>query len=141
MILGTAQPKQLWHDRPIARSAVFVFDRENWCYVFGSAAEAEGNLEAADVEADEYVALDQDGRVFQLEAKGIDIRFRPTEVRDPQQLRDRLARFTREWKIESESDHVIDIGNAILEAAWEDRWPKRPRWLARRMHGSEPPRL
>lgn len=121
---------------------MFVFDRENWCYVFGSVAEAEGNLEAADVEADEYVALDQDGRVFEAEAaEGIDIHFRPTDVWDPQQLLDRLARFTHKWEIECDSDDLIEIGNAILEAAWEDRWPKRPRWLARRMHRSQPPRL
>ena len=139
--LATAQPKRLWHDHAIARSAVFVFDRENWCYVFPSVAEAEGNLEAADVEADEYVALDQDGRLFEAEVEGIDIHLRPTELRDPQQLRDRLTRFTLEWEIECESDDLIDIGNAILEAAWDDRWPKRPRWLARRIHGSKPPRL
>lgn len=118
-----------------------MFDRENWCYVFESVADAEGNLEVADVEADEYVVLDQDGRVYEADAEGIDIRIRPTELHDAEQLRERLTRFTREWKIESESDDVIEIGNAVREAAWEDRWPKRPSWLARRMHGDRPPRL
>jgi len=35
----------------------------------------------------------------------------------------------------------LDIGNAILKAEWEQRWPKRPRWLATRLQGEVPPTL
>jgi hypothetical protein len=36
---------------------------------------------------------------------------------------------------------VIEIGNAILEADWQSRWPKRPRWLSARLHGDAPRKL
>jgi hypothetical protein len=46
--------------------ALFVFDRDNWCSVFQGPEQAAGDLEAADVEADEYVAFDERGTVFRL---------------------------------------------------------------------------
>src|SRR4051812_12432463 len=34
------------------------------------------------------------------------------------------------------SDEPLAVdANAVLRAEWEARWPKRPRWLARRLHG------
>jgi hypothetical protein len=125
----------------MARRALFVFDRENWCYVFPNVAEAAGQLEANDVEADECVVFDQDGTVFAIWAEGLDVRLRPTDERDQAQLQERLGRFLDKWHITCASEDVIDIGNAILEADWETRWPKRPRWLATRLHGDAPPTL
>jgi hypothetical protein len=125
----------------MGRRALFVFDRGNWCSVFPDVAEAGGQLEVNDVEADEYVVFDQDGTVFAIWAEGMHVRLRPTDARDPAQLRERLDRFLDECHITCASDDVIDIGNAILEAEWETRWPKRPRWLASRLHGDAPPTL
>jgi hypothetical protein len=125
----------------MAGRALFVFDRENWCYVFPDVAEATGQLEANDVEAGEYVVFDQDGTVFEIWAEGLDVRLRPTDERDLTQLQERLGRFADERHIKRASEDVIDIGNAILEAEWESRWPKRPRWLATRVHGGAPPTL
>jgi hypothetical protein len=122
-------------------AALFVFDRDNWCSVFPDASAAAAELETNDVEADEYVAFDQDGAVFALWVEGVDVRLRPTGVRDPVELRERLARFLREQRIECASEDAVDIGNAILAAAWDSRWPKRPRWLTTRLHGDSPPRL
>ena len=121
--------------------ALFVFDRDNWCYVFPSVEDTENGLEANDVDADEYVVLDQDGTVFESSLEGLDVRLRATDVRDPALLQDRLSIFMQELRIKCTSEDVIDIGNAILRAAWEDRWPRRPRWLARHLHGNEPPTL
>jgi hypothetical protein len=125
----------------MARRALFVFDRENWCSVFPDVGEATGQLEANDVEAGECVVFDHDGTVFEICAEGFDVRLRPTDERDLAQLRERLARFLDEWQIDCASEDVIDIGTAILRAEWERRWPKRPRWLATRLHGDAPPKL
>jgi hypothetical protein len=126
---------------PMARRALFVFDRENWCYVFSDVTEVSGQLETNDVEADEYVVFDQVGTVFEIWAEGVDVRLRPTDKRDRAQLHERLARFRDKSHVKCASEDVIDIGNAILEAEWESRWPKRPRWLATRLHGDAPPTL
>jgi len=125
----------------VARHAIFAFDQENWCSVFIDVGEASGRLEANDVDAGEYVVFDQDGTVFETWTDGPYVHLRPTDEHDPAQLRARLRRFLDEQHIECASDDVIDIAGAILEADWEDRWPKRPRWLARRLHGDAPPRL
>ena len=125
----------------MARRALFVFDRENWCSVFSDVAEAAGQLEVNDVEADEYVVFDQGGTVFETWAEGLHVRLRPTEARDLAQLKTRLGLFLDKWHIRCASEDVMDVGNAILEAAWESRWPKRPRWLATRLHGDAAPTL
>ena len=124
----------------MARRALFVFDRKNRCYVFPD-AEAAGRLEVNDVEADEYVVFDQDGRVFEISAEALDVRLRPTDERDPAQLQERLSPFLDKWNITCASEDVVDIGNAILVADWESRWPKRPRWLATRRTGQVPKRV
>ena len=125
----------------MSRRALFVFDRENCCSVFPDIAEATGQLEANDVETGEYVVFDQDGTVFEIWAEGLDVRVRATDERDVAQLHQRLGRFIDEQHIEGASEDVMDVANAILEADWESRWPKRPRWLATRLHGDAPPTL
>jgi hypothetical protein len=125
----------------MARRALFVFDRENECSVFSDVAEATGQLEANDVEADEYVVFDQAGTVFEIWAEGLHVRLRPTGERDLAQLQGRLSLFLHRRHIRCASEDAMDIGNAILEAAWESRWPRRPRWLATRLHGDAPPTL
>jgi hypothetical protein len=121
--------------------AVFVFDRENWCYVFPGPDEAALELEVNDVNADEYVAFDEHGTVFRLWADGQDVRLSATDSHDKEQLRQRLAAFVMKRQIELRSDDLIEIGNAILREDWNSRWPKRPRWLAHRLHGNAPPSL
>jgi hypothetical protein len=125
----------------MARRALFVFDRDNECSVFPDVAETAGQLEANDVQAGEYVVFDQDGTVLEIWADGLHVRLRPTDERDPAQLQERLGRFLDERHVNCASEDVMDIGNAILEADWESRWPKRPRWLATRLHGDAPPTL
>jgi hypothetical protein len=125
----------------VTHRALFVFDQDNWCSVFADADDAAGQLETNDVDVGEYVAFDQHGTVYELWTQGLHVRLRPTDERDVAELRQRLRRFLAQRHIECASCDVADIGNAILEAEWEDRWPKRPRWLARRLHGDGPPRL
>ena len=125
----------------MAGRALFVFDTDNCCSVFSNVAEAAGQLEVADVEVGEYVVFDQDGRVCEIWAEGLDVRLRPTDKRDLPQLQERLRRFLDECHITCASEDMTDIGNAILAADWGSRWPKRPRWLATRLHGDAPPTL
>jgi hypothetical protein len=122
----------------MAHHALFVFDQDNWCSVFADADDAAGQLETNDVDAGEYVVFDQDGTVYNLWTEGPHVRVRATDERDVAELRARLRRVVEERRIKCGSDDVRDIGNAILEADWEDRWPKRPRWLASRLHGDAP---
>jgi hypothetical protein len=124
----------------MAPRALFVFDRENECSVFADVDEASGDLEANDVEADEYVVFDQDGTVFEIWAEGLDVRLRAVDERDLAQLQDRV-RLYRHRRHPCASEDVMDIANAIRQESWENRWPKRPRWLAARLHGDAPPTL
>jgi hypothetical protein len=57
------------------------------------------------------------------------VRMRLTNERDLTQLRKRLGLFLDKWHIKCASEDVMESGHAILEAEWERRWPKRPRWL------------
>ena len=125
----------------MSRRALFVFDRDNWCYVFESVEAAENDLETNDVDADEYVMFDEGGRVFAARVEGVRVRLNATDVCDLAQLHERLARFIHSQRTDCVSEDVIDIANAILKADWEDRWPKWPPWLARRIHGVEPPAI
>ncbi len=121
--------------------ALFVFDRDDWCYVFASVADAESGLETNDVDADEYVVFAEDGSVFEARVEGVGVRLSVGDVRDLAALRERLGRFLEAQRIDCASDDVIDVANAILEAEWADRWPRWPHWLAQRIHGTEPPTI
>lgn len=121
--------------------AVFAFDQDDWCSVFRSADEAAADLEVNDVEANEYVLFGDDGAVFVASVDGQNVVVRPTGSRDPEGLRERLETYCAMVKIETPSDDPVVVGNAILAESWSHRWPKRPSWLARRIHGSEPPQL
>jgi hypothetical protein len=125
----------------MAARAIFVFDRDDWCSVFPGPEQAAVELEINDVDEDEYIAFDEHGTVFKLWAEGQDVRLSATDDHDEEQLRERLAAFVTERQIEVTSDDLIEIGNAILREDWNSRWPKRPRWLANRLHGDTPPSL
>jgi hypothetical protein len=89
---------------------LFVFDRDNWCSVFPSVADAEDDLEINDVEVGEYVVFDQDGTVFDARVDGLYVRLRATGERDAAQLTARLDRFTREQGIEPAGDERPHLG-------------------------------
>jgi hypothetical protein len=117
---------------------MFLFDTENECSVFPSPAEAAAHLEAPDVEVGEYVAFDDGGTVYRLWVTGLDVHIEATPERDQAQLQARLRRFLDDRQIEAASDDPVDVANAILLDDWNSRWPKRPQWLSRRLHGTAP---
>jgi hypothetical protein len=80
-----------------------------------------------------------DGRVVELSTVGRDVLVVLTETRDEAGLRQRLEAIPR-FSLTRESD-LIETANVLLRETWEGRWPKRPNWLADRLHGAEPPRV
>ena len=121
--------------------AVFAFDRENWCSVFRRMEAAEAGLEVNDVDTDEYVLFGDDGTVLAAAVEGRSVVVRATTRRDLQELRGRLERYCSMAEVEAPNDDPLAIGNAILAADWSRRWPRKPRWLDRRLHGHGPPRI
>jgi hypothetical protein len=116
--------------------AVFVFTDGG--DVFALAGRVAGWLEYQDVEAGSYEAVYTiDGRVVELSTVGTDVVAVVTENRDEANLRQRLEAIPR-LSLTRESD-LIDTANLLLRETWEGRWPRRPKWLAARLHGAEPP--
>jgi hypothetical protein len=52
------------------REPIIVTDRDGHTTVYGSAADAERDVESVDVEADEYTVYDADGRVLEFAIEG-----------------------------------------------------------------------
>jgi hypothetical protein len=124
--------------RAMTVRAVFIFDRDDWCSVFASPEEAAANLEINDVESHEYAGFTDDGRVVTPIVEQEDVRVVVTDRRDVDGLQLRLQGCRRHHGFESAIDDPVGIANEILRADWKARWPKRPRWLARRLHGPGP---
>lgn len=123
-------------------AAVFVFDNDGDLNVFPSLLAAAGWLEAVDVDAGEYAAAFlHDGTVL---AMGIDrerVVLTPTDTRDAARLDQSLNAYQRRVGGPARDGSALDYANEWLRAAWEQRWPKRPAWLARRLHGDQPPEV
>ena len=120
--------------------AVLVFDSDGDAYAFQSLATALGHLEMIDVLAGEYQgAFTTDGAVVVIagERRG-PVSLSLTSDKDPARLAELLnaaaARRGRPWM----QDDPPAIATELLHEVWEQRWPQRPRWLSRRLHGEEP---
>jgi hypothetical protein len=51
--------------------------------------------------------------------------------------------YTLEGRVVLTSDPVdfVAVANEVLRREWNSRWPKRPKWLSRRIHGEHPPQI
>jgi hypothetical protein len=125
---------------------LFVFERGGDLSVFPSISAARAYMEAIDVANGEYEALFAvDGRIVTVSARddataADDITFTVTSKRGDTELDRRLAEYRRASSRVLPEDRLA-FANAILLWEWESRWPKRPRWLARRLHGDGPVQL
>jgi hypothetical protein len=123
--------------------AVFVFSDDPLPQAFRSLADAEGYMEAIDVENGEYEAIyTLDGRVVTAATASDRVVLTVSAERDEDDLDGRL----REWaKHAPELGDLLEdrvaVANRLLLDEWAVRWPKRPKWLARRLHGDEPPQI
>ncbi len=119
--------------------AVFIFDRDGDLNVFPSLRDAAGWLEAVDVEAGEYkAAFLHDGTVVNVGTSAETVVLTPTAVRDQRSLCDEIARYQQRVASAPQTVDPLDFANEWLRREWDVRWPKRPAWLARRLHGDAP---
>jgi hypothetical protein len=61
------------------------------------------------------------------------VRLQPTDELAPDELRARLRADPRAGDVDP-----LSFAAAESKWEWEHRWPKRPRWLSRRLHGDDP---
>jgi hypothetical protein len=67
---------------------------------------------------------------------------RPFGVADFDRLRDLLRREQdQRGTFVSDPDNPTAVANEILLSQWARRWRRWPRWLDRRLHGTDPPRV
>ena len=64
-----------------------------------------------------------------------------TTVRDEVGLDDLLRSYQYRGGAPVLAASALDFANDWFRAEWERRWPKRPAWLARRLHGDRPPQV
>jgi hypothetical protein len=103
---------------------------------------AAGCMEPIDVRNGEYEAVfDESGRRYDMSVVDEITILIPTNDVD----RDELVRLLRQYvpgenlALEPEPfEDPLAVAAAISRREWEHRWPKRPRWLSRRIHGDGP---
>jgi len=109
---------------------------------FGSESEAAGYVEAIDVDDGEYdAAYLADGTVLKILAPdGPEgpVVLQRTDERDRDALIARIRAYQRANGRPADASDVIEFADGLRQAEWEKRWPRRPRWLARRLHGPGP---
>lgn len=120
---------------------IFVFTREGDLLAFPSLSEAAAYMEAIDVANGEYPALFTiDGRVVAAATPNNETTLTVTSEPNDSELNRRLLDYRRKSPQTLPEDRIA-LANALLRWHWEHRWPKRPRWLARRLHGTGPSQL
>ena len=119
--------------------AVFVFSSDGDLDVFPSLAEAEGYMEAVDVRDGEYgEAFLHDGTVVQIGVEGERAVLTRGTSRDGVRLDEALDEYHRRVGGGVRSGSALDYANGWFRMEWERRWPRRPVWLARKLHGAQP---
>jgi len=119
--------------------AVFVFTKDDDLNVFVSLDDAAGWMEAIDVDDGEYPALfTLDGRLVNARTEDQSVRLSVTGEQDEAALHLRLQDYRRRVGLTSAPEDTRAVANELLRLEWEHRWPKRPAWLSRRLHGEGP---
>ena len=114
-----------------------AFDRDDWAYVIPSATEADGHLEAVDVERGEYQVYLLDGRVAEAAVINGRVTLRESDRRDLAGLNERLQSLVRRYGLASAPDDPVAVANELLRRDWETE-PARS-WLRRRGRRSDGP--
>lgn len=121
--------------------AVFVFYEDgSGVDAYASLEELRGDIEAVDVGNGEYAFVTVDG--FRVEAvvqgrEAQDLDLQVTATDDSQVLQERLAiELPRVGLDAALAGSPLAAAQALVDARWEARWPRRPAWLDRRLNGS-----
>jgi hypothetical protein len=118
---------------------VFVF-ADDGLSVFQSLGHFLSWVEWQDVEDGVYDGVfSLDGDVIRLEAKDEDVHATVTDRSGLDDLQRRLV-DSRD-RFESDPTDLRAVASELLKQEWDARWPKRPRWLDRRLHGDGPSEL
>jgi hypothetical protein len=124
--------------------AIFMFG-DGGPVVRSTTEEASDFMEAVDVENGEYdVVYDESGLILRPQVQGRRVHLLPTGSGDHGDLIRRLSEWcqTNGLSLDSHSaDFPAQVARRIAEAEWRTRWPKRPAWLSRMIHGSAPSRF
>lgn len=127
-----------------AATVIFVFDANGDVDVYGSVEEVRGYVEAVDVRDGEYAFFAADGRAIEgvVEGEGRaagDFTLRLTAADKSEELRVRLARIFATRGLDADLAKVpLAAAQVLMDAQWDARWPRRPAWLDRRLHGVRP---
>ena len=104
--------------------------------------EASGFMEPADVSNGDYDAVyDETGLLLRPEVEDRQVRLVPTGTADYSDLVRRLSDWCQSngVSLDPESgDFPVQVARTIAESEWSTRWPRRPVWLSRIIHGSTP---
>lgn len=123
-------------------SAVFVFDREGDLNVFPTLGTAGGWLEAIDVDGGEYsAAFLHDGTMVEMGTSREGVVLTATATRDLPRLDQMLKEYQHRVGELVSGGSALDFADDWFRREWERRWPKRPAWLARRLHGDHMPEV
>jgi hypothetical protein len=80
-----------------------------------------------------------DGRVVEVRPIGNAVRVVVTPQRDLAGLQHRLLTVAERGLVTSDPADPAAIAEELRAQQWNARWPKRPQWLGRRLHGEIPP--
>jgi len=124
---------------PMARP-MFVFDGDDRLIVV--AEDEAPYFKAIDVGNGEYIAaFDIDGQLMHLVVGDDDVVvFEATGRYDLQGLVERARRHAdRSGYDIDDDDFLLELSRKEQASTWEQRWPRRPTRLSRRVHGEEAP--
>lgn len=135
----SVEERRLQNEWMTTDRAIFVFTADQDFLAFPSLQDAAGYMEAVDVQAAEYPAIYTDqGNVIEASAAGQTVALTDTGRNDSSDLTFRISRYAQMVGVPIPTDRVA-FANAVFRAEWKARWPQRPRWLSRRIHGETPP--
>ena len=118
---------------------MLVWTRDGDLLAFESLSEAAGDMEAIDVDEGEYVAaFTLDGRPVAISAGDGRVILNVGEEPNLAELRRRLTDSQARSGFHSPTNDPVAVASELVWGAWDHRWPQRPGWLARRLHGPAP---
>jgi hypothetical protein len=124
---------------------VLVITADGDVMAFRDAAMAASYMEAVDVRAGEYEAFfTVGGDVLQPGVRPDDevwVELIATGTNDMVRLKRRLRELQQLNGFVSDPDDPMAVANELLAIEWSLRWPKRPGWLDRRLHGEGPDKV